>query len=148
MWHSNIGNCDIDFFNFCHRQVWNLEILNLFEGNQNFAVIFWKYQNQNQKSTKYFATSQKPSIVPLKFCEISLDSWNLISYCKISQILVKFGKSLKGLGKILLKWLGKKSNIGLILSTFDALKNGRKLGNFCLSTITKVHGIQWRFFQS
>ena len=42
--HFQIGNCDIDFFNFRHRQVWNFKILNLFEQNLNFAVIFRKYQ--------------------------------------------------------------------------------------------------------
>ncbi len=47
-----VGNCDIDFFNFRHRQVWGFEISNLFEWNQNFAVIFQKYRKQNQKSTK------------------------------------------------------------------------------------------------
>ncbi len=42
-----IGNCDIDFLNFRHCQVQNLKILNLFERNQNFGVIFQKYQKQN-----------------------------------------------------------------------------------------------------
>ncbi len=68
---SIVGNCDIDFFNFCHRQVQNFEISNMFEQNQNFAVVFRKYRKQNQKSTKYIATEQKQSIITLKFCEIS-----------------------------------------------------------------------------
>jgi hypothetical protein len=88
-----LGNCDIDFFNFRHRQVRNFKILDLFKWNWNFAVIFQKYQKRNQKSTKYFATSQKPSIIPLKFREISVVSWNPINYCEILQFLVKFGKS-------------------------------------------------------
>ncbi len=41
----------------------------------NFAVVFQKYQKRNQKSTKYFAISQKSSAIPLKFCEKSLVSW-------------------------------------------------------------------------
>ncbi len=107
------------------------EISNLFKRNQNFVVIFWKYWEPNRKSTKYFTTSQKPSIIPLKFCEISLVSWNLINYCKISQFLIKFGKSLKDLRKKLLNDLQKQSNIALILLTFiRALKNDIKLGNF------------------
>jgi hypothetical protein len=57
---THIGNCDIDF---CHRQVWNFEILNLFERNWNFAVIFQKYRKQNQKSTKYFAISQNTTCI-------------------------------------------------------------------------------------
>jgi hypothetical protein len=51
--------CDIDFFNFRHCQVWNFKILNLFEQNQDFAVIFQKYQKWNQKSRKYFTTIVK-----------------------------------------------------------------------------------------
>jgi len=78
-----LGNCDIHFFNFRHCQVKTFKILNLVEINQNFAVIFWKYQEQNQKSTKYFAISQKSSVIPLKFREMSLVSWNLVNYCKL-----------------------------------------------------------------
>ncbi len=90
-----------------HQKVWNLEILNLSERNQNFGVIFWKYQKRNQKSTKFFKTSRKPRVLPLKFHEMSLVSWNLINYYKIAQFLVKFCKSPKDFWKILLKWLGK-----------------------------------------
>ncbi len=90
-----VGNCNIDFFNFCHCQVWNFKILNLFEQNWYFPVTFWKYR----KSKKYFAISWKPSVIPLKFCEMSLVSWNLTNYCKILQFLIKFGKSLKDLRK-------------------------------------------------
>ncbi len=105
--HSFLSNYDIAFFNFCHYQVWNFEISNLLERNWNFAVIFRKYWKQNGKSTKYFATSRKPSIIRLRFYEISLVSWNLVSYCRILQCLIKFRKSPKVLRKILLKWLGK-----------------------------------------
>ncbi len=76
-----LGNCDFDFFNFGHRQVRNFEILNQFERNQNFAVIFRKYRKQNWKSTKYYAISWKSSVIPLKFREMSLVLWNLINYC-------------------------------------------------------------------
>ncbi len=61
-----LGNCDIDFLNFLHRQVRNFKILNLYERNWNFGVIFWKYRKQNRKSTKYFATSRKEDMGPLK----------------------------------------------------------------------------------
>ncbi len=43
---KEIGNCDIDFFNFCHRQVQNLGILNQSERDQNFAVNFQKHRKQ------------------------------------------------------------------------------------------------------
>jgi hypothetical protein len=36
------GNCDIDFYNFCHRKVQNFEIQ--FERHQNVALIFRRYQ--------------------------------------------------------------------------------------------------------
>jgi len=62
-----LGNCDIDFFNFCHWKVQNFEILNLSKRSQNFAVIFWKYWKRNQKSTKYFKISRKPRVIPMKF---------------------------------------------------------------------------------
>ncbi len=135
MWSSQkvvflLGNCDIDFFNFRQQKVHNFEISDLFKRNRNFAFIFWKYAKRNQKSTKYFKTSQKPRIIPLKFCEMLLVSWNFTNYCKITQFLVKLCKTLKDLRKILLV---KKSNIALILLNFvHALKNGRKLANFSL----------------
>ncbi len=87
-----LGNCDIDFFNFPHRKVWNFKILILFKRNWCFAVIFWKYWKRNQKCTKYFKTSQKSRVIPLKFWEMSLVLSNLINYCKIAQFLVKFWK--------------------------------------------------------
>ncbi len=115
-----IGNCYIDYFNFLHCKVWNIKILNLFEQNWNFAVIFQKYQKQNKKSTKYFATSRKPSIIPLKFHEISFVSWNLINYCKILEYLFKFGKSPEDLREILLKWLGKTVKYWLNFANFHS----------------------------
>ncbi len=47
-----LGNCDIDFFNFCHHQVQNFLILNWSEQNQNFDVNFQNQQKQQQKLTK------------------------------------------------------------------------------------------------
>jgi hypothetical protein len=102
-----VGTCDIDFFNFHHCQVQNFEILNLLEQNQNFAVNFWKYQQQNQKSTKYIVTEWKQRIISIQFCEILLVLWNVINFWKILQFLIKFFKSLKDSKKILLKWFGK-----------------------------------------
>ncbi len=102
-----LGNCDIDFFNFRHCQVWNFEILNLFERNLNFAVSFWKHWKQNQKSTKYITTEQKHSIIPIKFHKILLVSWKFVKFDKILKFLINICKSLKNLRKILLKWLGK-----------------------------------------
>ncbi len=128
-----LDNCDIDFLKFRHCQVQNFKIFNLYKWNRNFGVIFRKYWKQNGKSTKYFKTSQKPRVIPLKFLEMPLVLWNLINYCKITQFLIKFCISLKDLRKILLKLLEKQSNIALILLTFiHALKNGQNLSNFFL----------------
>jgi len=69
--NCQLGNCDIDFLNFCHCQVWNFEILNLFKWNWTYAVIFRKYQKQNRKPTMYIANEWKQNIKPLKFHEIS-----------------------------------------------------------------------------
>jgi hypothetical protein len=63
----DLGNCDIDFFNFRHSKVQNFQISNLFERNWNFAVIFWKYRKRNRKSTKSYTTKI---------------SWNVISFVK------------------------------------------------------------------
>jgi hypothetical protein len=103
-----LGNCNFDFLNFCHRQVWNFKILNLYKWNQNFGVIFQKYQKRNWKSTKYFATSRKPCVLPLKFCEMSIVLWNPINYCKISQFLIKFCKSLNNLRIVKMNWKNSK----------------------------------------
>ncbi len=129
-----VGNWAIDFFNFCHQKVQNFEISNLFERNWNFAVIFWKYQKPKRKSTKYFKTSQKTRIIPLKFCEMSLVSSNLFKYCKITQFLIKFCKSLKEFRKILLQSLGKTVKYCLNFVNFCSctLRNGQKLANFRL----------------
>ncbi len=61
----------LTFLNFRHCQVPNFKISNLYEQNQNFGVIFQKYRKQKRKSTKYFETSHKPRVIPLKFCEMS-----------------------------------------------------------------------------
>jgi len=127
-----LGNCNIDFLNFHHPQVWNFKISNLFKWNWNFAVIFWKYRKHNQKSTKYLATSQKSNVIPLKFFEMSLASWNLVNYYKISKPLIKFSKSQKDLRKILLKWLGKTVKYWPNFVNFHlCTENGWKLANFC-----------------
>ena len=124
-----LGNCDIDFLNFCHRQVWNFKILNLYKRNQNFGVIFW--------TTKYFATSWKPSVIPLKFHEMSLVSWNLINYCKISQFLIKFSKSLIILRKILLKWFGKTVRYCLNFINFHSCtEKWQKVGQLLSMTLS------------
>jgi hypothetical protein len=102
-----VGNSDIDFLNFRHRQVQNFKISNLFKWNWNFAVNFWKYWKHNWKSTKDIATEQQQCIIPIKFHEILLVLWNITNFCKIWQFLVKFCKCLKDLRKILFKWLGQ-----------------------------------------
>ncbi len=111
--------CDTDFFNFHHCQVWDFKISNLFERNRN--------------STKYFATSRKLSVIPLKFHEMSLVLWNLINYCKISQFIIKFGKSSKDFRKILLKWLGKTVKYWL------NFVNSRSCTEKCLTTF--IHNL-------
>ncbi len=144
--HISVGNCDIDFFNFCHWKVWNFEILSLLERNRNFAVIFQKYQKRNRKSTKYFKTSQKPRVISLKFHEISLVSWNVVNYCKITQFLVKFCKSLKDLRKILLNCLGKTVKYCLNFINFHSCtEKWPKVGQLSFITLMQVNSIPWRF---
>ncbi len=58
-----LGNCNIDLFNFRHRQVCDFKILNQFERDQNLAVNFWKYQKRKRKSTKYIVSERKQSLV-------------------------------------------------------------------------------------
>ncbi len=63
-----IGNCNIDFLNFHHCQVQNFEILNLYEQNWNFGVIF--------ESTKSKTKSQQST---LKLQEsLVLNHWNFM----------------------------------------------------------------------
>ncbi len=141
-----VGNCDIDFFNFCHWKVRNFEISNQFERNRNFAVIFSKSQKQNWKFTKYFETSQKPRVTPLKFHEMSSVLWNLINYCKITQFLIKFCKSLKDFRKILLKWLGKTVKYCLnFINCCSCTEKWPKVGQLLSITLTKVYCIPKRF---
>ncbi len=146
---SQLGNCDINFLNFCDCQVWNFKISNLYEWNWNFAIIFWKYRRQNWKSTKYITTESRQSIIPLKLSEIMSVLWNLVNFCKISQFLVKFGKSLKDLRKILLKWLVKTVKYQLNFINFcSCTEKWPKVGQTLSVTLTKAHGIQLRFPQS
>ncbi len=134
------------FINFCHWKVRNFEILNQFVRNQNFAVIFRKYRKQNWKSSKYFKTSWKPKVIPLKFHEMSLVLWNLINYCKIMHFLIKFCKSLKNFKKILLKWLGKIFKYCLNFINFcSRTEKWPKVGQLLSITLTKVYGIPRRF---
>ncbi len=67
-----LGNCNIDFFNFCHCQVWNFKILNQSERNQNFAINFWKHRKRKQKLTKYIETERKQTIIPQNFMKFHL----------------------------------------------------------------------------
>ncbi len=144
--NDQLGNCDIDFFNFRHQKVRNFEISNLFERSQNFAVIFCKYLKQNWKSTKYFEISQKPRVIPLKFHEMSLVSWNLVNYCKITQFLIKLCKSLKDFKKILLKWPGNKVKYCPNFVNFHSCtEKWLKVGQLLSITLMKVHGIPRRF---
>ncbi len=143
---TKIGNCDIDFLNFHHLQVRNFEISNLYERNWNFGVIFLKYQKRKWKSTKCFKASQKPSVIPLKFREMSLVSWNLINYCKIPQFLIKFCKSPKDLRKMLLKWHGKTVQYWLNFVNFlSCTEKWPKVGQLLSTTLMKVYGIPRRF---
>ncbi len=99
-----VGNCDIDFLNFCHGQVRKLQN---FESVQTKPKIlessFVSTESKTESQQKCFKTSPKPSFIPLKFDEMLSVLRNLINYCKISQCLAKFCKSLKDLRKILLK---------------------------------------------
>jgi len=104
---------------------------------------------QNRKSTKYFETSQKLSVIPLKFHEMSLVLWNLINYCKILQCLVKFCRSPKDLRKILIKWLGKTVKYCLNFVNFHSCtEKWLKFSQLSSLTLTKVYGIPWRFSRS
>ncbi len=144
--HFFLSNCDIDFLNFCHCQVWNFKISNLCKWNHNFGVIFWKYQVRNWKSTKYFETSWKLSVIPLEFHEMSLVLWNLINYCKILQCLVKFCRSPKDLRKILIKWLGKTVKYCLNFVNFHSCtEKWLKFSQLSSLTLTKVYGIPQGF---
>jgi hypothetical protein len=71
-----LGNCDIDFFNFCHRQLQNFPIWNHSKWGPNFAVNFWNHHRQKQKLTKCNESEQNKSITLWKFVrfhEILLD---------------------------------------------------------------------------
>ncbi len=105
-----------------------------------------KNKNKSQQST---LQCYKSSVVPLKFHEMLLVLWNLINYCKISQFLVKFGKSLKDLRKIFLKWLEKIVNYWLNFVSFrSCTEKWPKVGQLLSITLTKVQGIPWKFSQS
>ncbi len=98
-----------------------------------------------QSSSKFHAFH----VIPLKFCEMSLDSWNLINYCKITQFLIKFCKSLKDFRKILLIWLGKTVKYFLNFINFHSCaEKWPKVGQLSSITLTKVYGIPRRFYWS
>jgi hypothetical protein len=66
-WCWELGNWDIDFFNFRHRQVRNFKILNRSERDLKFAVNFRKHQKQKRNLTKYIETQWKQSIIPWNY---------------------------------------------------------------------------------
>ncbi len=78
-----LGNCDIDFFNFRHCQVWNFEILTQSKQNQNFTVNFQKHWKWKRKSTKYIETERKQTIIPRNF----------VKFCYFHEISLTFVKS-------------------------------------------------------
>ncbi len=145
MFVSQLGNCDIDFLSFRHCHVW--KISTMYKQNWDFRVIFWKHVKQNQKSTKYLKTSQKPSVIPLEFHEMSLVSWNLIDVCKNFRFLVKFCKNPKDLRKILLKWLWKtvKYCLNFVNFCLSYIEKWPNVGQLLSITLMKVYGIHKNF---
>jgi len=67
-----LGNCNIDFLNFRRRRVRYLEILNLYERNRNFGVIFWKYQKRNQNNSLH------ENIAVTYLTHLHLQFWNYL----------------------------------------------------------------------
>ncbi len=76
-WRWREGNCNVDFFNFCHCQVLNFKISNQSTRDWNFAVNFWKHQKQ--KITKYNKIEYNQSNL----------TWNFIAFCNILLTFVK-----------------------------------------------------------
>ena len=68
--YHQLGNCDIDFFNFRHRQVWNFKISNHFKRDWNFIVNFQKYRKQKRKSTKYIVSEWMQSFKTRNFVNL------------------------------------------------------------------------------
>ncbi len=140
-----MGNCDIDFLNFCHCQVQNFKISKLWT-KLKFCSHLLKVPKVKPKVTKYFETSWKPSVILLKCCEMLLVSWNLINYCKILQFLIKFCKSLKDLRNFLLKWLIKTVKYCLNFVNFNSCtEKWPKVDQLLSITLMKVYSIPWRF---
>jgi hypothetical protein len=73
-----IGNCNIDFFNFRHRQYRSFQILNQLKQDWNFTVKFQNHRKWKQKLTKYNAIEQNQSIVMWNFvrCRNFIKFWN------------------------------------------------------------------------
>ncbi len=103
-----------------------------------------KSETKSRQSTSKL--HQRPSVIPLKFCGISLVSRNFLNYCKILQFLIKFCKSLKDLRKILLKWLGKTVKYCFNFINFHSCtEKWMKVGQLLSTTLRKNYGIPRRF---
>ncbi len=75
-----------------------------------------------------------------------LVSCNPATYCKILHFLIKFAKSIKDLGKILVNWLGKRVKYWLNFINFHlCTEKWLKVGQLLSINLMKVHSIQQRF---
>ncbi len=78
-----LGNSDIYFFNFHHRQVWNFQILNQSDRYQNFAVSFQNHWKWRQKWTN----TMKVNEIKVLYCEVLLD---VMKFCPVSFNFIKY----------------------------------------------------------
>ncbi len=107
---------------------------------------FESTESETKSLQRSLETSRKPKVIPLKFHEMLLVSWNFINYCKIMQFLDKFCKSLKDFRKRLLKWLGKTVKYCFNFVKFHSFtEKWLKVGQLLSITLTKVYGIPQRF---
>jgi hypothetical protein len=107
-----LGNCDIDFFNFCHHLVWNFKILNQSEWDQNFTVNFWKHRKAKVKVHKVHWNWTKLKWYPL----VTVVIWRCF--------LKSLGNCVK-IKTLLIMW----SNTSIQIVSFDHYKFLRFFSN-------------------
>ncbi len=74
-----VGNCNIDFFNFCHRQYRSFQILNQLKQDWNFIVKFQNHRKGKQELSKYNEIEHNQIIM----------LWNFVTCHVISLSFVK-----------------------------------------------------------
>jgi hypothetical protein len=135
-----LGNCDIDYFSFCHRQIQNFQILKQSEWYQNFCKSLPKSQRQKWLFKKYNKIGWSHSFILTNFDNFCR---GLSKTLKYHLVMEKYWKlplnSSKQFAKIVINmsWFVGKGDF------WAKMKSWLNFVNFCFWKMDKIWANFW-----